>query len=164
MYLYFVDASHGSRKGQEHRRIAKILSQEIQYYFHWYIKVAVSIAIRTDSVCVLGNLNLIVSWAIVYNCKQCGISFCVVIKCREEKMTTDCLVLCWFVTNVYCFCLQIMRYSYADFKSISATPFACLAVFFSALSKTSKIYCSYAYLQLFFFDISLKTRDIILLA
>lgn len=45
-------------------------------------------------------------------------------------MRTDCLVLCWFVTNVYCFCLQIMRYSYADFESISATPFACLAVFF----------------------------------
>ena len=78
-------------------------------------------------------------------------------------MRTDCLVFCWFVTNVCCFCLQIMRYSYADFESISAKPFACLAGFF-ALSKTSKIYCSYVYLQLFLFDISLKTRDIILLA
>ena len=71
-------------------------------------------------------------------------------------MRTHCLVFCWSVTNVYCFCLQIMRYSYADFESISATPFACLAVFFSALSKTSKIYCSYAYLQLFLVNISLK--------
>lgn len=44
-------------------------------------------------------------------------------------MRTDCLVFCWFVTNVYRFCLQIMRYSYADFESISATPYACLAVF-----------------------------------
>jgi len=33
VYLYFVDASHGLWKGQEHRRIAKILSREIQYYF-----------------------------------------------------------------------------------------------------------------------------------
>ena len=45
-------------------------------------------------------------------------------------MKTDCLVFCWFVTNIYCFCLQIMRYSYADFESIPATLFACLAVFF----------------------------------
>ena len=53
VYLYFKDASHGSWKGQEHRRIAKIFN----IIFHWYIKIAVSEiespCIQTDNVCMV---------------------------------------------------------------------------------------------------------------
>jgi len=61
-------------------------------------------------------------------------------------MRSDCLVFCWFVTKVYCFCSQIMTYSYVDFESISAKMFACLAVFLHKI-----VCCSYAYFKLFHF-------------
>lgn len=44
-------------------------------------------------------------------------------------MRSDCLVLCSVVTNVYCFCSYITKYSHADFKAIPTKPFAYLTGF-----------------------------------
>lgn len=66
------------------------------------------------------------------------------IKCREDKIRSDCLVFSPFVTNVYCFCLRIRRLSYADFKSISAKMFTYLAVFCTTIKLQTCISCSYA--------------------
>lgn len=44
-------------------------------------------------------------------------------------MRSDCLVLCSVVTNVYCFCSYITKYSHADFKAIPTKPSAYLTGF-----------------------------------